>query len=166
MFKSTNDAKQAAKVLREYLKANPGQVPGQSETLHLLAQMLGLKNWQTLKAQIEDVVPEQAPSVAYPIQDLAPRGVSSEMVTIDGHRVITGTLETVPGEAFLARATRTPEGTLDLEYEGETQVSWDAQRSVYREGQKVFVDEDGNEYLESQVMLVPVGWEPDEDIQD
>lgn len=139
------------------------KVPGQSETLHLLAQMHGFKNWQTLKAKIEERTPTapETPvnSAGYEIQDQVPRGQFGRLATLDG-RAITGTLERVYGNALLSGATRNPDGSLEFDYEGETKIWWDGQLSVREGGQLVFLDENCNEVPESEVLLVPEDWEP------
>lgn len=167
MFESIKDAKQAAKVLREYLNTYSVKVPSQSETLHLLAQMHGCKNWQTFKAKIESQkLPEELmPTPKYPIRDTVPRGSYGSLVTVAGRIQIQGTLERVSGLAYVMGASRKPDGELDLEYEGETKIWWDEQRTVREKGQMIFVDHEGNEYLESEVMLVEEGSEASPAVQ-
>lgn len=60
---------------------------------------------------------------------------------------IVATLETIPGEAPLAWG----EG-FDFEFRGGTEVYWDDQKTVRRAGQDVYLDEEGNEWLESQLV--------------
>jgi len=166
MFESIKDAKQAAKVLREYLNTYSVKVPTQSETLHLLAQMHGLKNWQMFKAKIEGAVSQEpAEPAPYEINDQIPRGESGRLATLDG-RMITGTLEKVYGNALLSGAHRNPDGTLELDYEGETKIWWDGQLSERDDGGRlIFLDEQCNEVPESEVMLMPEDWYPAEAAQ-
>ena len=59
--------------------------------------------------------------------------------TKDGKR-IEGTLERIEGVAFLKGGTRLEDGTVALEYAGETEVLWDTQTTVTdEEGQRLFV---------------------------
>lgn len=71
---------------------------------------------------------------------------------------LEGTYERLWGTASVSGARR--EGTeLELDYAGETFVEWDGQRTVKRRGVRVWLDENQNEYLESQLVLVPRGIE-------
>jgi hypothetical protein len=68
---------------------------------------------------------------------------------------IWGTKETVPGVAVIEEgtATQNADGTFSFQHSGETDMDWDNQRTVERNGQRVFVDEDGGEWLESELKL-------------
>lgn len=76
-------------------------------------------------------------------------------------KVITGTLEWLMGQALIHEDswTVTP-GSIEFEYAGETDVWWDEQTTVTRKvdavgrRERVFIDEDGNEVLESEIELV------------
>lgn len=76
------------------------------------------------------------------------------VVKADHSVIITGTLDLVPGRAVLNGATRLPDGTLDIEWYGETEMFWDDQKTVQRNGQDVYLDDDGNEYLESEIEVI------------
>jgi len=69
---------------------------------------------------------------------------------------ILGTLETLSGRAEIAdtEITRNPDGTFEFEYQGSTEVFWDDQRTVVRNGQRIFLDENGAEWPEDQLELV------------
>lgn len=62
-----------------------------------------------------------------------------------GH--LRGTLETVTGVALVEG--READG--DPLYSGETEVWWDELKTIYRRGERVWVDSDGNEFRESLV---------------
>lgn len=68
---------------------------------------------------------------------------------------ITGTYEKVFGEALIANfdVTRNADGTFDFAYAGGTEINWNSQVTVTRQGQRVFVDEDGGEWLENELVL-------------
>jgi len=70
---------------------------------------------------------------------------------------ITGTLERLSGRANIVpgSARRDSIGGLEFDYEGLTEIFWSDQCSVTRDGEPVFLDEDGNEYLESELRLEP-----------
>lgn len=59
----------------------------------------------------------------------------------------------VPGNAFIASATRNPDGTFEIEWEGETKMCWGGQYTETHRGQRVFIDEDGNQWLEKKLTL-------------
>lgn len=69
---------------------------------------------------------------------------------------ITGTLETVPGTCGITdEIGRNFDGTFNIDFDGTgTDICWDAQETVMREGQRVFVDADGTEFLERTLELV------------
>lgn len=82
----------------------------------------------------------------------------------DGETPIVGTFERVPGCALLINdgITRNSDGTFEFDYEGETNIYWDEQVTVLRRPedaskaaapQRVFVDEDGDGWLESELIL-------------
>lgn len=92
-----------------------------------------------------------------------------KLVVAHDHSIeIIGTLDLVPGRANLNGATRLPDGTLDIDWAGETTMFWDDQKTVQRridDGhplENIYLDEDGNEYLESELELID-GNEPEED---
>jgi len=65
---------------------------------------------------------------------------------------VCGTDETIKGQAFINPETLTlKDGKLVFEYGGETDISWDTQTSVIENGERVFVDEEGNTFPESQL---------------
>lgn len=73
--------------------------------------------------------------------------------------LITATLETLEGVCELTNPTRKPDGTFDFDYLGGTDIDWNAQKTAVRDGQRIFLDEDGEEWLERELQLV----EDDED---
>jgi hypothetical protein len=71
-------------------------------------------------------------------------------------KLITGTLERMSGRAnIVADSVRKGDGGIEFDYDGSTDIFWDEQHTVTREGELVFLDEDGNDYLESELRLVP-----------
>lgn len=85
-----------------------------------------------------------------------------KLVRKDNHNVeITGTLERLYGQAWIAGATRLSNGSLDLDYEGSTDVWWDDQETVEGNSrERIFIDENGEQVHESGVELID---EDDED---
>lgn len=57
--------------------------------------------------------------------------------------LIVGTLETIQGSAQITEITEAG----DPVYAGDTEVFWDSQETVERDGQTVFLDEDGEEWV-------------------
>lgn len=72
----------------------------------------------------------------------------------DGETPIAGTLERVPGCAGVRSATQQVDGTYDLDWDGGTEMYWDDSKTVVRDGQRVFIDEDGEEWLENELVLM------------
>ncbi|MCL4722887.1 MAG: hypothetical protein KJZ90_01230, partial [Rhodocyclaceae bacterium] len=87
------------------------------------------------------------------IDKVAP-GESGKLITKGGEEV-TGTYETMPGAAGINLATRNSDGTLDIEYAGETDIWWNDQKTVKVNGERQFVTASGKIVPESEVILVP-----------
>jgi len=81
-----------------------------------------------------------------------PKGEAARLVAPNGCE-IKGTLETLSGVALIFELSRAADGTVNFEYEGETKIWWDEQKTVRRHGNAVFVDTEGNEWTEDR--LVP-----------
>ena len=72
----------------------------------------------------------------------------------NGERII-GTLESLEGRANVNPGTfsRAEDGSLDFEYQGETEVYWDNQSAKREGGERVFVSEHGSLCRSSEVLL-------------
>jgi len=71
---------------------------------------------------------------------------------------ICGTYERITGRADTVEDsfTRKPDGTLDFDHAGYTEVFWDGQETVTNnKGQIIFLDAEGNEWTEDQIELRP-----------
>lgn len=68
---------------------------------------------------------------------------------------IVGTREIIPGVASITRDSfaKDSDGNLTFEHRGGTEVHWDAQKTVTRDGRTVFVDEDGAEWTGDMIVL-------------
>lgn len=82
----------------------------------------------------------------------------------DGSKII-GTLERIPGVANIQHDSfkLDADGKIDFQWQGGTDVDWDGQVTIFRRNpewdkgrapERVFVDEDGGEWLESELTLV------------
>ena len=73
-------------------------------------------------------------------------------------KTIIGTLEVMSGVALIdgAELLDKKEGRdrFELDYEGSTSIYWDSQKTVRQAAQRVFLDEDGGEWLEGVLRLV------------
>ena len=71
--------------------------------------------------------------------------------------LIVATLERLNGRALIVPSSVRvePTGGFSFDYEGTTDIYWDDQRTVVENDERVFVDEEGTEYLESELRLVP-----------
>lgn len=65
---------------------------------------------------------------------------------------IQGTIERLSGVAIVNGAERNEDGTLELDYSGDTDIWWDEQKTARHNDERMFVDEDGTTWLESQVL--------------
>ena len=74
-----------------------------------------------------------------------------EGYTREGKRIV-GTYDLIPATAFLLG--RSNDG--ELIYEGESRVTWDASETQRQNGQIIFIDEDQNYVLESDVYWVRI----------
>jgi hypothetical protein len=79
--------------------------------------------------------------------------------------VITGEVDRVIAYANISHVTQAPDGTIDHEWSGESDVDWDSQRAdLDRKGQIQYVDGDGNWVPASDVEFVE--GDPDDDDDD
>ena len=69
---------------------------------------------------------------------------------------IAGTFEALQGRADTAHKSfqRDADGNIQFEHEGTTKVFWDAQETARQQDEIVFLDEDGEGVVESEVELV------------
>lgn len=69
---------------------------------------------------------------------------------------IVGTAETVSATAELVKDSfhRNDDGSIWYDHSGDSEVFWDSMTTNMEEGQIVFVDENGDEWLENQITLV------------
>ena len=74
---------------------------------------------------------------------------------------IEGTLEVLQALACIndesIRRLNPPgaNGIYEFDYTGDTKVYWDGQETTERDGERIFIDEAGNEWKESQLTLQP-----------
>ena len=70
-------------------------------------------------------------------------------------KLIVGTLEKLAGRANTVGGSfeRDENGKLTFEYEGYTEVFWEEQKSVHKHGAPVFLDEDGFQWEETEILL-------------
>lgn len=95
--------------------------------------------------------------------DKVPVGTEGVLMTKCG-KLIESTYELVYGTAAISAVTRKEDGTLDIDHDDETEIDWNSQRTVREaDGQMKFVTEDGEVFLESEVIVVPEGWDPDDE---
>ena len=72
-------------------------------------------------------------------------------------RRIAASKDWIPGNALIASVTREPDGTVEIEWEGETKLCWDGQHTEQLGERRIFLDDAGNEWREDQLAL---GTEP------
>lgn len=71
----------------------------------------------------------------------------------DPEIAITGTLEQVPALAVVLSAGLDEDGRIDVEYAGRSEMDWDGQATVCRGGERIFIDETGEQVAETDVAL-------------
>jgi len=88
---------------------------------------------------------------------LAPCSVQPGMATgqlyAPNGKLITAAKDWIPGNALIMGASRNADGSLEIEWEGETKICWDGQHTETDAGLRIFLDEDGNEWREDQLFL-------------
>lgn len=108
---------------------------------------LGSGDFDAFRAEVEA-------TGALPWQDEVELGESGKLETIDGRSII-GTFENMAGHSLLNSVSRNPNGTLEVEFEGETVVWWDSGVTVHQRGERMFVTSDYETVPESRLKLVP-----------
>lgn len=68
---------------------------------------------------------------------------------------ISGSYDTLKATAHISSAERNPDGSLSIDWAGDSDIDWDSQETFERHGQRVFVDENGVEWLECDLHIVP-----------
>jgi len=78
------------------------------------------------------------------------------LVSPDG-TLIVATLERLGGRAQIVPGSVRPDpsGGFSFDCSGTTEIFWDDQRTVVENDERVFLDEEGTEYLENELRLVP-----------
>ena len=57
------------------------------------------------------------------------------------------------GNALIRGATLDPDGTLEIEWSGDTQLCWDGQHTEEYRWQRIFLDQDAREWREKQLTV-------------
>ena len=75
----------------------------------------------------------------------------------NGKRIVA-MCDLVPANSLIADDTfrRDPDGSIAFEWAGESVLCWDGQYTMQREGEDLYVDEDGETWRESEIKLVDV----------
>ncbi len=78
---------------------------------------------------------------------------------------IVGSSDWVPGNALIEERSwkRLPDGSVDFEWVGETVLCWDGQYTNERDGEDLYVDEDGEEWTADEIRLVEDDYDPEPD---
>lgn len=77
-----------------------------------------------------------------------------EFVSPQGNE-ITGVLEKIPGIASInIESASLEDGCLQFDYAGDTELQWEKHEIVRQDGQRVFVDDDDNEFTEDQLHYI------------
>jgi hypothetical protein len=71
--------------------------------------------------------------------------------------MITGTFERLGGQAKIVAgsARKNALGGIEFDYEGTMEIFWDQQRTVKHEDERVFLDDEGDYFIESELRLMP-----------
>lgn len=74
------------------------------------------------------------------------------LIAPNGVRIVA-TVETIPGRCPISDVAlgHTTSSGFELTYSGETEVDWDGQKTVTANGQRLFLDEDGNTWFEGHL---------------
>lgn len=169
-IKSKKEAKTAVSALRREIQ-NLGKAPqdlSHSDCLTLMAKALGFKSWNAWEATLADDVPQAAaPAVLvasrYPLKndkgqyDFTKPGEEAVPFT-SFFQGLLGTSEQVRGTADIECAVR-KNGAIAVTYAGRTELDWDSQKTLKENGEKLWVDESGDDVPESQLILLPTGFE-------
>ena len=68
---------------------------------------------------------------------------------------IVGTFDLLTGQALVNGIKVDQDGTVEPDYEGTTEVHWNDQRTKYEAGERLYVDDDGGVWRESQLVVTP-----------
>lgn len=169
-IKSKKDAKTAVSALRREIQ-NLNKAPdalSHSDCLTLMAKALGFKSWNAWEATLVDDVPSTAAQETpvtprYPLKndkgqfDFTKPGEEAVPYT-SFFQALLGTSESIRGTADIDHAVR-KNGAIVVEYAGSTDVDWDSQKTLKKNEEKLWVDESGDDVPESELILLPSGFE-------
>jgi hypothetical protein len=80
------------------------------------------------------------------------QNITMRMYSPDGY-IIVGTLESLQGCATINRDSFKEEGDgFAFDYSGTTEVWWNAQKTITQDGERLFVDENGEAWKESELI--------------
>lgn len=184
-IKDQKEFKKTATALRRELKELYGKgCPSHAQCLELLAKALGSSSYAQLQATLPDVTQAEpgARSVAnnpqasqesnqaaksatppYPLRntrgqfDIQSDGAYLVLASGLDWRSLQGTVEDIYSSvAEVACVTRNPDGSLELEWGGATEVNWNAQETRKDEqGFRMWLTSDGEQVCEAQCVLMP-----------
>lgn len=83
----------------------------------------------------------------------------SNVLVSPKNTLIKGTLETIPGCALINNPRAAGHGftngdRFDFDWSGDTECYWDDQTTDMHEGERLFVDENGDNFKESDLRLM------------
>ncbi len=170
MFKGTKkQAKTLASSLRRALATQSNTEINHSGAQELIAKTFGFKNWSAFEASLSAQSAPASPVVDETAAAKYPLVNRGQFDFEDGEVVLTGAeFETVSGtlvdiRSCTAQATdarRLSDGTLDVEYAGETEINWDEVHSARdAAGFALWVREDGFIVSEAQCVLMSTDYE-------
>jgi hypothetical protein len=77
---------------------------------------------------------------------------ADQLYAPNGKRILASK-DWVPGNALIQGASRLPDGSLEIEWAGETTLCWDGQYTERDGVARIFLDEDANEWAEHRLIL-------------
>ena len=130
---------------RELLSAVGARRAAQKVRLALKSAEGALRHAEGLASRSAEILPSGS-------IDKVPLGTPGRLVAGNG-APITRSLEHVLGTCGVTAAARRADGSLSLSFDGYTQIDWDSQQTVTRDGQAVLITEDGEEVLEGALRI-------------
>ncbi len=173
-IQSQKEFKQVTSSLRKELKAlYADSAPSHAQCLELLAKALGASSFAEVQAKLPPEVAKPKASVTsrFPLKnkfgllDLVEKGEEGRVVEGRSFGELEGTVDDIQYcVCYASNGSRSADGSIDPQYEGETDVNWDGQTTrVDSEGAMIWQTQGGDSVSAHQLILVPEDFDAEDE---
>lgn len=167
---TSKNVKAIVKAIRKELKTSGQGDLSHNVLLQAISSGLGYKNWETLESELNTTgnnssnpggqQTDSGSKIPGPFHfGEIMEGVDYALFNGQNLRSIQGTWDLVPGVARLTTVQVQADGSVQMEYEGETEICWDDQKTqTDSQGNLLYADEKFNLVSQPYVVYAPVSF--------